>query len=75
MYGLFSVGMITFLYIHKCLIIQSIPFLRIPLMIALLLAYIGRLLALYVETWLCFDHLRRVTYLDLKKREIEYTTA
>ena len=55
MYGLFSVGMIHYLFLHRSIIFQYLPILRIPLYLALTTSYIGRTLALCTEMWLCFE--------------------
>ena len=69
MYGLFSIGMITFLYIHKCLMLQSIPLLRIPLYVSLTLSYIGRFIALCTEMWLCGEYMKMILLLDEENKK------
>lgn len=64
MYGLFSIGMITFLYIHKCILLQSIPLLRIPLYVSFTMSCIGRLIALCTELWLCCEYMKLILSLD-----------
>ncbi len=60
MYGLFSIGMIQFLCIHQCTIFEFVPILRIPLYFALITSYIGRLLALCTEMWLCSEFVKYI---------------
>ena len=55
MYGLFSVGMIQYLFLHRSIIFQHMPILKIPLHLALITSYIGRMLALCTEMWLCYE--------------------
>ena len=68
MYGLFAAGMITFLSLHKRIILESVPQLRLVLNIALVTAFIGRLLALCVEAWFCFEYMRLVTCMEVNRK-------
>mmetsp|Transcript_12447 Transcript_12447/g.18854 ORF Transcript_12447/g.18854 Transcript_12447/m.18854 type:complete len:348 (+) Transcript_12447:79-1122(+) len=67
MYGLFSAGMLTFVFLREhdnILEINQTSFIKIPLYSALIASYAGRMVAMCAEMWLCFDYVRLIIHLD-----------
>jgi hypothetical protein len=67
-FGSTGVGMIHFLHLQRLSLLEAFP--RSPplLDVSRMVAYAGRLLALYAESWFCFDYFRMVVNNDVDER-------
>lgn len=70
-YGSMAGGINYFLHLERDPLLETFPWLEFILNASVVIACVGRLLALYAEAWFCFDYFRFIVGQDVEKKTDE----